>query len=109
MSEPGSLPAHTDPGGPAFPGEKKRPLLLHLCCGPCAVHVIDLLKNEYHLIGLFINPNIQPEEEFARRLRAAARVCRSSGTALWIPDHRPERWQAAVRGHEDAPEGGQRC
>jgi predicted adenine nucleotide alpha hydrolase (AANH) superfamily ATPase len=85
------------------------PLLLHLCCGPCAVHVIDLLRNDYHLIGLFFNPNIHPEEEFSERLRAAAVVCRNSGTALWAPGYHPGAWMTAVRGREGDREGGRRC
>jgi len=84
-------------------------LLLHICCGPCAADVIDRLRNRYHLIAFFFNPNIHPEEEFDRRLVAAATVCRISGVALWVPANDPGMWIHAVRGTESAPEGGGRC
>jgi len=71
--------------------------------------VIDRLRYKYHLIGFFFNPNIHPDEEFIRRLRAVATVCRATGVALWVPENDPATWTNAVRGREDDPEGGERC
>jgi predicted adenine nucleotide alpha hydrolase (AANH) superfamily ATPase len=43
-------------------------LLLHMCCGPCAVYPVSVLQNEdIYLEGLFFNPNIHPMEEFIKR------------------------------------------
>jgi predicted adenine nucleotide alpha hydrolase (AANH) superfamily ATPase len=54
-------------------------LLLHCCCGPCAVEVADHFRTlGDEVVGWFFNPNIYPEAE--RRLReqtlaeAAARI-----------------------------------
>jgi hypothetical protein len=47
---------------------KKQSLLLHTCCGPCATHVIELLLQDYDVTAYFYNPNIQPEEEYLKRL-----------------------------------------
>lgn len=44
-------------------------LLLHVCCGPCAVYPVRHLKElDYHITGYFFNPNIQPYREFKHRL-----------------------------------------
>lgn len=44
-------------------------LLVHMCCGPCAVYPVDVLKNEgVDFEGYFYNPNIHPIEEFNRRM-----------------------------------------
>ena len=87
----------------------KEPLLLHLCCGPCATHVIDFLKDSYYLIGFFFNPNIHPEREFYNRLEAVCNVCKISGTALWVPRYQPDLWMHAIQGRETDSEGGHRC
>ena len=46
---------------PLLPLRRKPFLLLHICCGPCSTHVIDLLKDKYHPIGFFYNPNLHPK------------------------------------------------
>lgn len=84
-------------------------LLLHVCCGPCATHVFDLLKSSYHLVAFFYNPNIHPLGEFLARLEATARLCKQHEIGLWVPPHGPETWMEETRGRESDPEGGERC
>jgi predicted adenine nucleotide alpha hydrolase (AANH) superfamily ATPase len=46
-------------------------LLLHVCCAPCAAYPVPALRALVpQLTGLFFNPNIQPDDEHARRLEA---------------------------------------
>ena len=92
-----------------LPLRRKPFLLLHICCGPCSTHVIDLLKDKYHPIGLFYNPNLHPKPEYFRRLEATAQVCRQNLTALWVPPFGQEAWLDGVKGLEGEPEGGRRC
>lgn len=100
---------HSCPG-PGRPVSNQNPfLLLHVCCGPCAAHVIDLLKSDHRPLCFFFNPNVHPEEEFLKRLRAASHVCRTRQVALWIPSYQPAVWLKRVSGLEDEPEGGERC
>jgi epoxyqueuosine reductase len=43
-------------------------VLLHMCCAPCSMYPIDLLKQKgHHVTGLYFNPNIHPYEEFLMR------------------------------------------
>lgn len=84
-------------------------LLLHVCCGPCASHVIDRVRDTYHPVGFFFNPNLYPKQEYHRRLEAAARVARRSAVALWVPPFKEEDWLDTVKGLETEPEGGRRC
>lgn len=65
-------------------------LLLHCCCGPCAMYpVYDLLQN-YHSqsdMSLFwYNPNIHPEFEWNRRLDNLKKVSEHYGLNLLIKD-----------------------
>lgn len=44
-------------------------LLLHVCCGPCAIYPLTVLRQEGNEVtGHFYNPNIHPFKEFKRRL-----------------------------------------
>jgi hypothetical protein len=46
-------------------------VLLHICCGPCAIEPFERLEAEGHEVtGYFCNPNIHPLIEFRRRLKA---------------------------------------
>ena len=50
-------------------------ILLHICCGVCAAGVVKTLTAEGHeVIGFFHNPNIQPAEEYQRRLETTRKV-----------------------------------
>ena len=46
-------------------------LFLHVCCAPCAAYPVPALRADGHRVtGFFYNPNIQPDDEHARRLDA---------------------------------------
>ena len=99
-----------DSSGPPLHSSRRKPfLLLHICCGPCSTHVIDLLKDRYHPIGFFYNPNLHPDQEYFRRLEATAQVCRQHRVALWVPPFGQQAWLEGVRGLDGEPEGGRRC
>lgn len=85
-------------------------LLLHICCGPCSLSVIERLKREgFALSGFFYNPNIHPEAEYNLRLSAAKAVAEKEGVSLIAAIYDPESWKEAIRGHESEEEGGRRC
>lgn len=86
-----------------------KPILLHICCGPCATQVIDILRAEYAVTGFFYNPNIHPADEYARRLDAAETVCERFGAKFVEGRYDPESFFEAVRGLETEPENGARC
>lgn len=71
-------------------------ILVHICCGPCAITVLQRLKDQGHdLAGLFFNPNIQPLAEYMRRREGAARVAGRLDIPLLFADALPEaeqRW-----------------
>ncbi len=49
-------------------------LLLHICCAPCSAYPVPALRAQVpRLAGFFFNPNIQPDDEYARRLAALER------------------------------------
>ena len=46
-------------------------VLLHVCCGPCTIYPLEVLRSQGHEVrGYFFNPNIHPFREFKRRIKA---------------------------------------
>jgi epoxyqueuosine reductase len=81
-------------------------ILLHICCGNCAIFPLDVLRSHQHQVhGLFFNPNIHPYQEFQRRREAAEQFARLSDLpVVWHDQYLLEDFLAAVSA---APE--QRC
>ena len=92
----------------------RRPLLaLHSCCAPCSSAVLEQINDAFQIVVFYYNPNISPEAEFRRRAEEQLRLVREMPLAAdlraEIGPYDPERFYAAVRGHEQDPEGGARC
>lgn len=90
--------------GGARPG-----LLLHSCCGPCSSYVLEYLTEYFEITVLFYGPNIQPLEEYEKRLEHQKTVLRRFGARYMECGYDGAAFDAAARGLESEPEGGQRC
>ena len=87
----------------------KQKLLLHVCCGPCSLHVLQKLQADFAVSGFFYNPNIQPFAEYEFRRRELEKIAdRFAWPMIW-PDYDMREWFAAIRGLEREPERGGRC
>ena len=42
-------------------------LLLHSCCAPCSIYVLQELAKDYDLSIFFYDPNIHPRLEYIKR------------------------------------------
>ena len=73
-------------------------LLLHICCGPCLVHPLSVLREEgIETRGYFYNPNIQPYTEFQRRRDTLVDYAEAAGLPLILREDYPlEEWLRAV-------------
>ena len=50
----------------------KKSILLHICCGPCAIYPLQSLREQgFSVTGYFYNHNIHPYKEYLRRLETA--------------------------------------
>jgi len=83
--------------------------LLHTCCAPCSIAIIDELKSKFDLTVFFYNPNIYPLAEYEKRKAGVVKVCREWGIPMVDMDYEAEKWCQAIAGHEDEPEGMARC
>jgi len=84
--------------------------LLHSCCAPCGVYVIEQLQKQGYAVSVFYsNDNIYPAEEYERRKGEIEKYCQKNGIEFLEDEYKPEKWLAAVSGLESQPEGGARC
>lgn len=67
-------------------------ILLHTCCGPCTITPLRTLRAQnWSVHGFFYNPNIQPYQEFQKRLEALQWFAQQESLALIVrPDYELE-------------------
>ncbi len=78
-------------------------LLLHICCGPCAIHPVQRLQDQgFEVTGLFTNPNIHPLQEYLRRREGVAQTASRLGVKVIYKDdeHHPQAFFRAVAHRE---------
>lgn len=63
-------------------------LLLHCCCGPCAIFPVEelLASGEWEIRGLWYNPNVHPYTEYERRRDTLLGYLESSGVGAIVDD-----------------------
>ncbi len=88
-------------------------LLLHACCAPCSSYVLEYLSRYFEITVLYYNPNIDPPEEYEKRVQEENRLIREMPFVhpvhLTAGKYCPEEFYETVKGLEKEPEGGARC
>ena len=78
-------------------------VLLHTCCGPCALYPLSSLRAEgMDITGFFFNHNIHPYQEYVRRRDAAQQMADLEGMPLVLRDeYRLEEFLVNVAAEPD--------
>ena len=73
-------------------------ILLHICCGPCAIVPVRRLRGEGRTVtGFFFNHNIHPYQEYRKRLDTVTAFADQEGVPVVLRDeYRLEEFLAAV-------------
>ena len=87
----------------------KPKLLVHICCAPDGLYVVQLLQEKYNVSGYFYNPNIHPEEEYRLRLQETKKIAKILNFNLIEGEYESDKWFEMVKGFENEPEKGRRC
>ncbi len=97
----------------ALPKEPVPTLLLHSCCAPCSSYVIEYLSEFFSITVFYYNPNIYPETEYKLRVEEQTRLLQElpakHPVSFLEGDYLPNEFFELVKGHEQDPEGGERC
>ena len=103
-------------------------LLLQACCAPCSSYCLEYLREYFRITVLYYNPNISLLSEYEKRKAEEIRLIEEYNRQVAAQDfegmhstslanridildcpYDNEKYEAAVRGLEDCPEGGDRC
>ncbi len=87
----------------------KPKMLVHICCAPDALYVVDILQKDFDVSGFFYNPNIHPREEYERRLEETRKVAEMIGFEVIEGPYDDSRWHQIIAKFKDDPEKGRRC
>ena len=81
-------------------------LLLHICCGPCALYPLKELagKKFESITGYYYNPNIHPPSEYKKRKDALLSVEKNLNFEIVYPAYRMEEYFKKIASNEDTPE-----
>jgi predicted adenine nucleotide alpha hydrolase (AANH) superfamily ATPase len=73
-------------------------ILLHICCAPCTIYPVEVLRAAGHQVrGFFFNPNIHPYQEFARRAATLEEYAAQAGLPLiWDRSYNLEEFLRSV-------------
>ncbi|NPB09190.1 MAG: epoxyqueuosine reductase QueH [Thermodesulfobacteria bacterium] len=82
---------------------ENKKILLHICCGPCTLYPLRVLRDEgWSVTGFFYNPNIHPYREFRRRIKALETVAEVKDLPLiWDKTYGLRPFLRAVAFRED--------
>ena len=62
-------------------------VLLHICCGPCAIWPVDWLRGQgFAVDGFWFNPNVHPRREYQARLDSCRRYAAMHALTLHEQD-----------------------
>ena len=77
--------------------------LLHICCAPCSVACVKLLREEgVEPVGFWYNPNIHPFQEYKARRDTLRQYAKDIGLALEEEDfYGLRQFTAAVAADSD--------
>lgn len=88
-------------------------LFLHSCCAPCSSYVLEYLSQYFSITVFFYNPNIFPQDEYAKRVQEIRRLIGemefTHPVKLIEGKYDPQEFFTMAKGLEQIPEGGERC
>lgn len=87
----------------------KQRLLLHSCCAPCSIYVLEQLAKDYQLSIFFYDPNIHPRKEYNLRRDEMQKYAKKIAIDFEEGPYDTAEWFAKTKGLETEPEKGQRC
>ncbi len=88
---------------------RRKKILLHVCCGPDAAGVINQLKRDFDVVCFWYDPNIQPKDEYDLRLKAFEQVADIEKIPYVVGEYDTDRFFELIKGLEHTPEQGAKC
>lgn len=87
----------------------KKDILLHTCCAPCFSYSYEFLKDSFHVVPYYYNPNISPEREYRKRLSELEAYTREIDVKLHVGNYDIREWTGEVKPFRFLGERSERC
>lgn len=87
----------------------KSKLLLHACCAPCSIYVLQKLSADYQMTIYFYDPNIHPKVEYNKRRDELKKYAAKLQLDFVEGPYDSAHWLERTKGLENEPEKGKRC
>ena len=88
-------------------------LLLHSCCAPCSSYVLEYLSKHFRITVFYYNPNIYPDEEYAKRAKEQQNLINEMDFTNPVDfiegEFDKNKFHEAVKGYGQCAEGQERC
>lgn len=84
-------------------------LLLHSCCAPCSIFILQQLMSSWDLTVYFYDPNIHPRLEYNIRRDEMKAYCDKLKINFIEGPYDSATWLEKTKGLEHEPEKGKRC
>ncbi|MCL4377856.1 MAG: epoxyqueuosine reductase QueH [Actinobacteria bacterium] len=88
---------------------KKQKMLLHVCCANCSIYPLQILGKDFDVFMYYYNPNIQPEDEYMKRLEYVKKISEIYNVPLITGEYEVKKWLESTETLKSEPEGGKRC
>jgi len=83
-------------------GEKRKKILVHICCSSCFSYVAKKLKEEnLEVIGYFYNPEVHGKSEYNKRLKDVRDFCNEDEIELIVPKYDVQEYFAPIMPYMD--------
>ena len=93
--------------------ERVPKLLLHSCCAPFSIYVLEYLSQYFEITVFYYNPNIYPESEYTKRIWEQQKLIdelpAKHPISFMAGPYDKERFYEMASGLEHVKEGGARC
>lgn len=84
-------------------------LLLHSCCAPCSIYVLQKLAVDFDISVFFYDPNIHPRAEYNKRRDEMRDYAKKLGIKFEEGEYDSAHWLIRTKGLEHESEKGRRC
>lgn len=82
--------------------EKRKKILVHICCASCLSYVHQILdKENFEIIGFYYNPQVHGRAEYLRRKRDIEKYCEENNLELISPEYNVQEYFQPIMPFQD--------
>lgn len=82
--------------------EKKKKILVHVCCAACASYVFsELEKENFEIVAYFYNPEVHGQKEYLQRLSDVQKLCEEKKIKLVVPKYDMQEFFSLLLPYQD--------